>query len=153
MQTAYLKLLTTDDIPQFMVLARNFHEASPYRHTEFSETKVKDLSTTIVKADKNESIIIGLFTDRLVGFIMCGYAESTFGNDKMGVELAWWVEEEYRGTRKSLELLLAFKDWAKRIGCSYIQTGSLEGLHPEKLEKVYNKMGMYKVESSFIGVL
>ena len=153
MQTAYLKILTIDDIPQFMELARNFHEASPYRHMEFSDTKVRTLITGIVNADKNESVVIGLFVERLVGFVICGYAEHTFSNDKMGVEIAWWVEEEYRGSRKSLELLLAFKDWSRRIGCKYIQTASLEGLAPEKLEKVYNKMDTYKVESSFLGVL
>lgn len=150
----YLKLLETKDTPRFVELCHNFHKNSPFKDLVFDGEKVAALAKRIVSGDKLDSIIITMADEvDLQGFIVGVVSETPFGQEKVALEMAWWVEPEHRGSRKSYELLLAYKEWAKKVGCTVIQTGFLEGYSPEILDKVYTKMGMVKHERSYMEVI
>ena len=151
----YLKLLEEKDIPRFVELCKNFHDNSPFKDLKFEPTKVSDLAHKISAGAKLDSVVITMAdtNDTVQGFIVGVVSETPFGVEKVAIELAWWVEPEYRGSRKSYELLLAYKAWARKVGCTIIQTGFLEGYSPETLDKVYTKMGMVKHERSYMEVI
>lgn len=151
----YLKLLEAKDIPRFVDLCYNFHQNSPFKDLSFNKEKVEALAISIIKGDKTGSVVITIADDNhlLQGYIVGVTSETPFGNEKVALELAWWVEPEHRGSRKSYELLLAYKEWAKKVNCNIVQTGFLEGFSPESLDKVYTKMGMIKHERGYMEVI
>lgn len=154
-QTISLKLIEAKDLTRFVELCHNFHLASPFNNTEFNKDKVINSAHAIMNGPKENAIILLLCDIDAVaqGFLIGVVSETPFGTERMAMELAWWVEPEYRGTRKSLELVLAYQDWAKRIGCSLIQMSRIENTGTDKLHDIYNKLGMRLAESGYIGEL
>ena len=150
----YLKLIEKEDTDRFIELCSNFHQASPFAKTNFSPEKINNLVGQIIASDKRESIVILLMSEEGVaqGFIVGMTSETPFGTEKIAMELAWWVEEEYRGSRKSIELLLAYKQWAKKVGCSTVQVGFIEGYSPKGLDRLYTSQGFKLHERGYMGV-
>ena len=153
-QTMFLKILEQSDLERFIVLCKKFFDNSPYEDKSFSYEKVKDLAQQIIDSDKSESIVILLHDgEQAQGFIVGLTSETPFGTDKVAVELAWWVEPEYRGTRKSLELMKAYEAWARKVGCQIVQMGYIENSSPEKLAEIYNRNGYTLQEKGFWKVI
>ena len=69
------------------------------------------------------------------------------------MELAWWVEPHARGTRKSVEMVFAFKEWAKRVGCKVAQMSMIENTGTDKIDRLYTKAGLQRAEVNYIGEL
>lgn len=63
-------------------------------------------------------------------------------------EQFWWVEPEARGN--GVRLLQAFEAWAHERGCTRLMMVHLIDLTPEKLEKLYTRMGYRKVEVHYM---
>ena len=151
----YLKLLETKDIPRFVDLCYNFHQASPYNGRAFSVEKVSTLAKSITTSNKKDFIIITLVDDNEVtqGFLIGITSEIPFSEEKVAMELAWWVEPQARGTRKSVEMVLAFKEWAKRVDCKVAQMSMIENTGTDKIDKLYIKAGLQRAEVNYIGEL
>ena len=151
----YLKLLEEKDIPRFIELCGNFHKASPYNRRQFSIEKVETLAKSITASDKSTFIIITIADDEGViqGFLIGLTSEVPFSEEKVALELAWWVEPEARGTRQSVEMVYAFKAWAKKIGCQIAQISMIEDTGTDKIDKLYNRAGFRRAEVNYIGEL
>lgn len=155
MQIMYLKIIERQDLERFVELCRNFHQHSPYTAHKFDPSVVIEMANTIIDSNKMESVAILLMDDNDVaqGMIVGVSSSLPFSKDKIGLELVWWVEEAYRGTRKSIEMALAYKDWTKRIGCSLVQMSMLTNTNTDKIDKMYNKLGLHLSEQSYLGVI
>ena len=151
----YLKLLEVKDIPRFVALCKNFHQASPYNNRDFSVEKVTTLAKSITASNKQDFIIITLVDDNDLtqGFLIGITSEIPFSEEKVAMELAWWVEPQARGTRKSVEMVFAFKEWAKRVGCKVAQMSMIENTGTDKIDKLYIKAGLQRAEVNYIGEL
>jgi len=149
----YLRLATLEDIPVCMRFARNFHRASPYNTMKFDTIKGEKVLRDIISGNQMDSIIIlALHDDKPVGFIVGVANEPVFSSVKIATELGWWVDPEHRGSRASLLIYSAYEDWARRVGCHYVQGAYLPGVSPP-LDEFYKKRGYRQVESSFIKTL
>lgn len=146
----YIRLATHEDSPVLLEIAKKFHEESPYQTLEFSREKGIRVLSNIIGGDlKNSVCLVALKGDEIIGFIF-GAAESpVFSNDKIAMELGWFVLEEHRKTRASLLLFHAYEDWAKRVGCKYIQAAFLPGTGTD-LSEFYIRNGYSQVESSYL---
>lgn len=153
-----LKLATAEDYPHIIRMARAFHQASPYADLEFSEEKCEQMFRLYLTGDKRELIIIlavsespstsGSLAHSAFGMIV-GFANSIpFSNEKIAAELAWWVDEERRGTKDSLLLFKAYEDWAVRIGAKVSQMAMLDDV--TNLSKFYIKQGYAPAERSYV---
>lgn len=142
-----MKLAELSDLPDILRMARSFHEASPYKDLEFSEERCREMFARYLVGNKKELIII-LAGDKPFGMII-GFANSLpFSLDLVATELAWWVDEEHRGSRESLLLFKAYEDWAKRIGARLTQMAMLDDV--TNLKRFYEKQGYRPAEQSFI---
>lgn len=101
---------------------------------------------------KDQVCIVAVDNDIIKGFIVGAASEPVFSSAKVGMELGWWVDPEYRGTRDSFMLFKAYEDWCFRVGCSHIQAAYLPGVSPD-LTGFYKKLGYTQVESSFVKVI
>lgn len=125
-------------------MARAFHSASPYTSLEFSEERCRQLFESYLAGDKRSLVII-----LAVGGMIIGFCDSPpFSSDRMATELAWWVDEDKRGSRDSLLLFKAYEDWALRVGAKIKQMAMLDDV--TDLSKFYEKQGYRPAERSYI---
>lgn len=152
----YLRLARTEDIPLLVKFARNFFFASPYKTMKFDAVKGEKFLRDIISGNQMDAIIIlaldGSGDDKPVGFIVGMANQPVFSSAKIAMELGWWIEPKARGGRSSLLIYSAYEDWARRIGCHYVQGAYLPGVSPA-LDEFYKKRGYHQVESSFIKTL
>lgn len=144
-----LRLATKEDYPHLIRMARRFHEASPYSDLEFSEEQSRAVFDKYLNSNKTEIVIIlSEDTDGPTGMIIGAAASLPFSKDKVASELAWWVDEDKRGSKDSLMLFKAYQDWARRVGSKITQMAMLDDV--TNLNKFYLKQGFVPAERSYI---
>lgn len=149
----YLRLARVDDIPDLMRFARNFHFASPYKTMRFDPAKTEKMFRDVISGNQLDGIVLlALQDDKPIGFLAGMANEPVFSRAKISMELAWWIEPDCRRTRASFLIYSAYEDWARRVGCHYVQGAYLPGVSPE-LDEFYKKRGYHRVESSYIKTL
>lgn len=154
-----LRLAGRDDYQHIIRMARRFHEASPYSDLEFSEEQSRAVFEKYLGSNKTEIVIIlaendepsplGAFdTSSVYGMIIGACSSLPFSEDKVASELAWWVDEDKRGSKDSLMLFKAYQDWARRVGSKITQMAMLDDV--TNLNKFYLKQGFVPAERSYI---
>jgi len=73
-------------------------------------------------------------------------------NHLVGAELAWWVEPDYRKTSAGLKLLKFAENLAIEAGVKMWSMMLLESSEPEKVAKIYDKMGYKPTERTYLKV-
>lgn len=106
-------------------------------------------------ADRCELAILGdakifglKIDDEIVGGICIIFTESMLDGVLECSELFWYVDEKYRG--KGISLLLHAEKYAKKRGAKRMIMIYLINSMPEKLEKLYTRMGFRELERSYI---
>lgn len=69
----------------------------------------------------------------------------------VGSEMFWWVMPECRG--RGVRLLLRFAEWARERGAERLTMVHLMSSMPEKVGKLYERMGMKPLEVHYVGDL
>lgn len=102
---------------------------------------------------------MGLFTvlvddKKPVGFVFGIKAPFVFNQMfQAGMELAWWIDPEYRGTANTNKMLDHVEMQARRAGLTFWNMLCLECSEPDKVEKIYLKRGYVATERAFTKVL
>lgn len=134
-------------------MTKKFHEASPYHDKEeYDESQVSDKILQFLESPDKTVIIllVNPETNRAVGMVIGVVTEGIFNRNRIAAELAWWVDEEFRG-QQSLELFHAYNYWAEHVmKCSSVTMALLEDEGVEKLSRLYKRKGFVPVERAFI---
>lgn len=69
--------------------------------------------------------------------------------DLVGSEMFWFVQSEHRGSC-GMRLLSAFEKWAISTGAKRLVMGHLSTLAPEKLKKLYERLGYVPLETHYV---
>lgn len=144
-----LSLATMDDYDYVKGMAVEFSTQYPFK-TTISETKLDMLLLSIIGGDKNKSVIILANDPHPVGMLMATTSEMLFSEEKLGVELMWWVNEDHRNGTLGWELFKAFEYWAKQIGCKAVQMSSVASEYAERLNKIYARKGYQLMERAYL---
>lgn len=149
----YVRLAEPRDIPILIKFIRKFVSSSPYKTMKFDSERLRVFFKNIIEGVNPTGIVLVALKDgNPIGCIVGAYAEPVFSSDKVSTELGWWIEPEYRKTKASLYVFDAYEDWARRVGCSYVQSAYLPGISPS-LDRFYQRRGYRQVESSFLKTL
>lgn len=148
----YLRLATDKDIGVLVQMTKNFIKStSEYRSIEISHKKLYDTITGIVKGDQTQGVaLIALKEGKPVGMILGAANSPLFSEQKIAMELAWYIEPKHRKSRASLLLFRAYEDWAYRVGCDYVQMAYLSNTSNELLDQLYRRQGYTQVEVSYM---
>lgn len=132
-----MKIATTEDFEEIRDMAMKFMSTTGY--TEYSdEETISNLINNILTGKQNEMIIL---LQPGVGFLAGMASPFPFGPHLIASEVAWWINEDSRGTGAGGELVDAFEYWAKNFaGCTMITLTSLD----DSVGKFYEKKG-YKL--------
>lgn len=143
-----LRLATVDDVPEFLRMARLFHHTSPYSGIPFSEDRILQYFEIALQNPLSVICILSEQDGDVRGMI-CGVCDAPpFSDLKVATELAWWMDEEYRHSRDSLDLFKAYEEWARRAGASLCQMALLSS-SPD-LTKLYERSGYQLTERTFL---
>lgn len=149
--TKTLKVAQPDDITKITALIKEFYDMSPFTGLTFSEARVVDQLQRITVDPHNYICLLSMDGDEAVGLIVGMKVMPSFSEELVSCELAWYVKPEHRKSRRGLELLRAYEEWSKQVGCKFAQFALLmsDQLDPETVEKIYNIRGYRKTEQGF----
>ncbi len=148
-----LKLAGPQDLQAFLRMSQLFHEDSPFHPvTTLSVAKLTLLFQTAIDSKHTQVAILLLKDeDRAVGMLVGMVGSPVFSDDLIASELAWFIEPEYRGSRKALQLVYAYEEWARRMGCKNVSMSLLTAL--TDASKTYERLGYTKTEISYLKAL
>jgi hypothetical protein len=146
-----LRIATIDDFDQVKRMALNFYRASPYSNIKIDDGTVDDtIRTLILNSGAERTVILSLHNDNPVGIIAGTVQPFLFNKDRVASELMWWMDEEHRKGRKSLQLLNAFEYWAKSVAkCDMILLSTIDSLQSDRIGRVYEKRGYRPAENNY----
>lgn len=142
-----LKLAQEEDYGHVVRMANAFHQASPYSDCKFDINRLRLMWDQYLR-DKKRLCVILACDPNPYGMIVGMSSELPFSSDLATMEMAWWVDEERRGSRESLLLMKAYEDWAVRVGAKVIQMAMLD--ESTNLDKFYLRQGYRPAERSYI---
>lgn len=141
-----LRLAEERDLNDCIRMAKSFHSLSPFSAIEFSEEKSKELFFNYL-SNPRDLIIILACDDKPFGMIIGMRSELLFSETSICTEIAWWVDEDKRGSRDSLLLLQAYEDWSKRVGSKFTTMAMLDD--SKDLSRLYERLGYQQCERTF----
>lgn len=144
-----LRFATLEDIPELLRLGRlAFQDLPEVFKMDVEKSKVLIEKFIVAGAQEDYLLLLSYDGDKVVGAIGAYAFEPMFSSQKIATECFWYLEEDYRGSRRALEMLEAYEYWAKLVGCVAVQYGMFtQGVD---LSGVYNKIGAGLVEKIFI---
>lgn len=146
-----IRLATPEDETVVINLLYEFYLASPYPAEDWNAYHVRKLFREVVEGPKANGVVFLAIDgkNRPVGLLGALKTILPFSGQEVGMELAWYVNPEYRSTRAGLLLLKAFEFWCKEIAKVQVyQVSSLENL-PD-VERLYEKYGYKMTEKAYI---
>lgn len=137
-----IRIATIEDLDVAVSLGMKFAQASPYVDY-IDEPSVRAVLQEVIEGPQENGIVL-LCEDYAMIF---GVARKfIYGPITGATELAWWVNEDQRGTSVGKELFEAFEYWAKRVGCLTITMTSLD----DQVGSYYEKKGYRLLERAYV---
>jgi GNAT superfamily N-acetyltransferase len=137
-----------EDLSACLVMARKFFAVCGIKGVEFDFDTCAERFITAVG---QKLCFVAESQGQLVGFVLGAACPSIFNKHILaGVELAWWVEPEFRNGILGIKLLKAIENSAKEQGIKSWSMICLEAQEPEKVESMYLRLGYEKTERTFV---
>lgn len=132
-----------DDLPRMGKVAERFYASSKHlngfdieRFTKFWFPLLENGMGTIFAVYDEEMEIVGA-----IGGM--AYPEP-YNGEMQAMEFFWFVQPEHRGV--GMKLYRMFEEWARGRGCKRIRMAHLTDLMPEKVHRVYERLGFEQIE-------
>lgn len=72
---------------------------------------------------------------------------------KIAVELAWWMEPEYRNGKDSIHLIKKMEEKLRGLNVKYFSMMSMQSSSPHLVNRIYEKLGYEHAETTYLRVL
>ena len=141
-----LRLATKADVGDCLRMAKSFHSQSPYSAQEFSEEKCRNIFDQYLQDGGKNLIFIIAVDPTPYGMIIGMKGELPFSRAVVCTEIAWWVDEDKRGTKDSILLFKAFEEWGRRVGGDISAVAMLDGV--TDLSTFYERQGYRAAEKT-----
>ena len=145
-----IRLGETEDIPSIIRMSKDFWQHTIYDEP-FCDESVKNMAQMCIEQGLMAVLEI---SGNIVGFA-CGIKGGLLANSNVttGTEIAWWVDEEHRGGKNGISLLIALEGMARHQGIKYWNMLFMQSSMPSVIESIYKKMGYIRTEVSYTKVL
>lgn len=146
---ATIRKATEDDIDTLASMGERFIKYSEYRRT--TECPHGHIADALRKILEVGAIFVAEINGVVRGGIVCSVTPAWFAPDaRIAVELAWWVDDDYRNGMTGIRLLQAYERWAKESGASMICMSDMviDGRPP--LGEMLARLGYRMTERTFM---
>lgn len=140
---------TTEDFDDILSMCDSF-----WQETMYSEDFDREHTKTMVQMAYDHGLLAVIDDGGVIGFV-AGIRSYLMGSREAitGTELAWWVNPEHRKGRCGINLMLFIEDLARKQGVKYWNMISMESSAPEVANKIYQRLGYSRSETSYTKVL
>ena len=144
-----IRKATKEDIIDLTILGKQFVKESQNELLGWSSSKVYDFLLDAVDRDDFGIFVLCANTE-VVGMFLCLITPCFFSDVKQAVDIAWYVDPKHRGSRKAIQMLEVYEEWAKERGAVCTNLINLDVLRGDRVAKLYKRMGYKLVENTFI---
>ena len=146
-----VRAATTDDLPNYIQLARMFHAASPMHNViPFDDEGYSKFFSRALQAPE-----VGVWLAEIDGEVV-GIAGALLypmyfsPKTLVAQELWWWLTPKARGSGAGAKMFKQIEDWAKSNGAAAVFMIALEDSRAKKMEHLYARAGFRPMERTFI---
>ena len=129
-----------EDVDEIIDLGELLHGESGYSRLPFDRDKVGALICGLI-SEVDGVVFVAESDGRIIGGIAGGITEYWFCSVRHAFDFSFFVHPDHRGGSAAFRLLCAFERWAKDAGAVEIDIGITTGIHEEKTQRFYEKMG------------
>lgn len=134
--------LREEQVELGVAMARQMHEASPfYRNFPFSEAVFRGWLMASIKEPNRIFCRFVWRGEEICGGMLGAAANMLFSETKMAMELALYVQPQFRGGRTGILLVKAFEKWAKEQNCGLMTVGVSAGITDNRAIEFYKRLG------------
>lgn len=140
-----------EDISACVEMARDFHEVAYGLHgIPFCE---ESTDVSFAMCLDHGLLVVAEHEGEIVGMAAGVKSPMTMNHNYIvGAELCWWVKPEHRKGNTGIKLVIRLEELAKDLGVKVWSMLLLESSEPEKVAKIYDKMGYIPSERTYIKV-
>lgn len=137
------------DIPYVIEFGKKIWYESPYARFTVDEKATREqIERFIIEGQEDYLVLLSHDEGKPVGTLVAYAFKPLFSSDKAAVEVCWWLEPEYRTSKRAIEMMDAYEYWAKLVGCKVVQYGLLTS-SPQRMTKLYEKRGAKLAETVY----
>lgn len=142
---------TAEDLPQYAVLARSFHAASPMHNVIPFDAEGYAQFYLRALEQSNVGLWLAEIDAEVVGIAGALLYPMYFSPDSLvAQELWWWLTPKSRGSGAGAKMFKQIEDWAKENGAAAVFMIALEDSRAKKMERLYARAGFRPMERTFI---
>jgi GNAT superfamily N-acetyltransferase len=139
-----VRTITEADIPVLVDMGAKAHEESKYKGLSFSVDKCTELCHRLI-GDSNLLCVVAVKEDMIVGILAASANPTYFSCDRTASDILIYVLPKHRGSWAFFVLCSEYLRWAKESGAKIIFLSNTTGYEPEKVGKLYQKLGFEQV--------
>ena len=138
------------DLPTILKMSEQFWET-----TVFDEPFGYQKTLELVDLSMSQDMLLVLEIDGVVQGFISGIINDLMASNgaKIGTEIAYWINQDHRKSGEGIKLIEAMEKNAKAAGVKYWVMVSMESSYPEVSNKIYDKLGYKKAETTYMKVL
>lgn len=117
------------------------------KHSEITYSTEKAMQSAMSSLfSPSLTLKVCVLEGKMVGFIWaCVGPLFIWSEDIVAMDQILYVKPEYRGTRAGVSLIKAYLSWAKDMGAKEARISCGSGIHEERTNALYEKLGFLRV--------
>lgn len=134
-------------------MCEEFFFHSPYADMPIDTDCVEETIERFFAQPKEDAMVLLALddSDNPIGMIAAQAVEFPFNTQRISTEIIWWMDPEFRSTKRALGLIEMYEFWAQHIAkCNAVQMVCLSNLDPDRLGKYYERRGYKQVERVYM---
>lgn len=137
---------TEKDIFDILVLGRSFSREAGHLF-RYDPTKTQQVFSGLIRSPDGCIFVMVDEDDYIVGGIIGVLNHMPFSTHVVATELAWFVDDKFRGNKQAIQLVNEFEKWANAKGAEYAIMSHIHAIND--LGGVYDKLGYSPTETSY----
>lgn len=136
-----IRSLEWADIPDTVDLAQEMHAESAFSGFDFDGVKMACQLGMVLTQPDVRFCSVAVTDGKIVGALFGHISEFIFGPQLIASDFGWFVQPKYRGTSAAVRLLKEFHKWAEANNACEVSMGITTGVHPEKTDRLFKRLG------------
>lgn len=140
-----VRLARASDLSKLVALGPHFASQMPYQTAGVDASSVLRMLRSSLA--QGLLIIAGDGVGGLLGLKMPLWFDP---KTVIAVELAWWLEPEYRSGTVGIRMIDLFEKSAKQAGCHHVSMMLMQNIQPDRVAALYERRGYHLTERVFV---
>ena len=144
-----IRVATVNDIDTLCEMGSRFLAFAP--HGKHVNTTAEDYRSGCEAFMRFGTVFIAERDGKACAMLACAIMPVWFAPSiLMAHELAWWVDEDARGSSAAVRLVRAFEEFARESGARIIAMSQLHAVNGEQVGRMLTKLGYEPSEMTYI---